>query len=237
MRIAICDDDKKVIKQAYDIIKSYNKLPIDTSIFLYDNGKTLIKTHIINKFDIIFLDIKMEEVSGLEIGNNIRKYDKDVIIIFLTNYDQYVFQSFKVEAFDYLLKPINNNMLNNVLARAVNKYYSHHQIIKFQCKDTTFILDVGEIVYLEGYYHRIGIITNNNSNKYECFGKLSEYEKMLKPYNFLRCHQGILINMKYIKKIENSIIITSMETTVPLSVRKKKNCLMSLNEYVTKYRV
>ena len=235
MRIAICDDESA---PRASIRKSAENcgLPTNTiEIAEFSNGHALLKSHRENPFDVIFLDIQMDGLSGVETGHIIRNADKNAIIIFITGYEQYVYQSFKIEAFDYILKPINHEKIKEALLRAAQKYRDTHHLILCNWQNTAHTIDVGEIVYVEGYDRHVKFFTG--TKEYECVGKLNDYETTLAPYGFSRCHQGFLINMSYIKSIEKDTITTKYNHTVPMSIRKKRDCLRAFNLFVAKYRV
>jgi len=235
MRIAICDDDRHARDSIRDITIASIELPSSTDIQEVKSGEELIHMHKKSPFDIIFLDIKMGNKNGIETGHEIRSIDKDVIIIFITSHKQYVFESFTIEAFDFIVKPISEEKFNEVLGRALKKHRDQHHIITISWESTTSSLDISEIFLIEAYYGRI--IFRTKDKLHECNGKLDDYERDLIPYGFLRCHRNALINMRYIKSIEECSIITSYGEEVIMSTRKKQYCLRVYNSYLTKYRV
>ena len=235
MRIAICDDEsdfRKVLRQAID---TSNVLPQDAEISELADGATLISSHKACPYDIIFLDIQMSGISGMEAGHEIRGADRNVIIIFLTSHKQFVFQSFKIEAFDFITKPVDDTAVHEVLCRALKKYREQHYILQINWQDTSHSLDASEIIYLESSGRHVTFITRER--QYMCVGKLTEYEERLLPYGFLRCHHSFLVNMKYIKSIEVTSIVTTTGHDVHMSVRKKQDCLKAFNTYIAKNRI
>ena len=187
------------------------------------------------RFDVIFLDIEMPGLSGLEAGQEIRKIDVDTIIIFLTSHDQFVFQSFKIEAFDYLIKPIDIHAANDALARATKKYQSQHFIVSVKWKNEEYRLEVNDIVYINGYGRHV--IFHTKKDEFEIVGKLSDYETMLAPYGFVRSHMNDIINMKYIESIGEKTIETTTGHKILMSARKKQKCLKSFNEYLARRQI
>ena len=235
MRLAISDDEAAIRTQLRKKIGCGSILPCDTEIAEFSDGTALINSHALNPYDIIFLDIQMSGISGLETAHEIRKTDKNVIIIFLTSYEQYVFHTFKIQTFDYIIKPIDDDTIQDVLTRAVEKYKEQHYIIHFNWQDNAYALDVSDIVYIESYYRLVIFVTKDN--KYDCIGKLDEYERRLSLYGFLRCHRNTIINMRHIKSIENTCITTNDNRSVKMSVRRKQDCLSSFNAFLARHRV
>ena len=236
VRIAICDDDGACRERLRKVVISCEALPNNAEIEGFSNGEALVSSHAANPFDIVFLDIQMDGMSGLETGQTIRSADRNVIIIFLTSYQQFVFQTFKIEAFDYIVKPADAPTIIDVLNRALNKYRAQHYIIQFKSQDgRNNALDVSEIILFESHNRTIKIITKDAY--YYSSGSLNKYEHLLIPYGFLRCHQTYLVNMSYIKSIENTEIVTVFNHKVNMSVRKKQACIRAFNAYIVKYRV
>lgn len=182
-----------------------------------------------------FLDIEMDGLSGLEVGQKLRDVDRNVIIIFLTGYKKYVFKSFKIEPFDYILKPINNEKICDVLTRAIKKHRELFYIVDIKWYDKSYNLRACDIVHIESDLRHVTFVTDKN--KFKSIGKLDAYEQRLSPYGFLRCHQSFLINMNYIKSIESKSIITTLGTEIDMSARRKKECLNAFNEFITRYKI
>jgi DNA-binding LytR/AlgR family response regulator len=235
MRVAICDDEfihRETLKSILDECKSK---PEDAEVFEYSDGKSLVDEHKRTPHDILFLDIEMEGMTGLETGHDIRSIDRNVIIIYVTSHGKYVFKSFRIEPFDYILKPIEIKKIEDVLRRAVAKYREQHHSLVIAFKEQTYTLKVCDIVYLESNLRHIKFYTDNNT--FMCLGKLDEYERNLTPYGFLRCHQSFLLNMGFIRSINRDTITTTNSLEINMSTRKKQECLNAFNEYITKYKV
>jgi DNA-binding LytR/AlgR family response regulator len=210
-------------------------IPEDAEVLEYSDGNSLFNEHKRSPHDILFLDIEMEGMTGLETGHHVRSIDRNVIIIYVTSHEKYVFKSFRIEPFDYILKPIESKRIEDVLRRAVAKYREQHHSLVISFKEQTYTLKVCDIVYLESNLRHIRFYTENNT--FLCLGKLDEYERDLSLYGFLRCHQSFLLNMGFIKSINRDTITTINNIDISMSTRKKQDCLNAFNEYITKYKV
>jgi DNA-binding LytR/AlgR family response regulator len=236
MNIAICDDMRVFCEDLHQMLMSCAHSGDITLVREFERGEDLIDCYSASgAFDLLFLDIEMPGLSGLQVGQHIRKIDRDVIIIFVTSFNQYVFQSFAIEPFDYLLKPLDKKALESTLERALSKYRDQHQLVEVKSQRQIHLLEVKDLVCIERY--RRHLIFYTKDTKYEGIGKLDEYEKKLAPYGFLRCHQGFLVNMQYVQCISDNEIITTIRMTVPMSRRKKQTCLGEFNKYLMKYRI
>lgn len=236
MKIAICDDEKECRDSIAAILNDCSNEFINITTTMFIDGLDLVAAYNEQQcFDIVLLDVEMPGLDGLQTGKAIRKLDKDVIIVFLTSHKQYVFDSLCIEVFDYLIKPPNIKSVRNLLERAHRKYCEQHYVVHFRYEGVSYSLEVTDIVYIEGYNRHIYFNTANVV--YKCIGKLNDYDKILTPYGFLRCHQGYLINMKYISSMDNGKIYTTTNKWVEMSFRKKQECLRAYNRYLTRYRV
>ncbi|GHU43965.1 DNA-binding response regulator [Clostridia bacterium] len=245
MKIAICDDNEMFRETLEKTLRSFPELPGKTLIKQFSSGDDLIENYNTgNHFDIIFLDIEMPGRNGLETGNEIRRQDEDAVIIFLTSFDQYIYNSLKIEVFDYLLKPAENHDIHEVLQRALTKYQRRHCSVEVKWQETRHILQANNIVYVEGYYEHVTFYTNSRNDdgslqKYKCVAKLDDYAVKLSSYGFLQCHQSFLVNMKYITDIGKRTITLSAKNgqelaQVDMSTRKKQDCLREYGKYLAR---
>jgi len=235
MRIAICDDELTHRESLMAALADVETLSKDTVILDFSSGTVLLNSHMRCPFDIVFLDMEMDGMTGLETGQELRNVDRNVIIIYITGFEKYVFESFKIEPFDYILKPVGSVKIREVLCRALKKHREQYYIVDFKWHDKSYALRACDIVHVESNLRHLIFVTENNS--YKSIGKLNDFEHRLSPYGFLRCHQSFLINMKYIKCIENRSIKTTLGNEIDMSSRRKQDCLNAFNEYITKYKV
>ena len=237
MKIAICDDEKHFREKLHRVLISYENLLPNTLILEFPSGEELIKHY--NEcfgFDIIFLDIEMQGLTGIESGEKIRQLDDDVLIIFVTSHTQYAIPAIKVGVSDYILKPFSSAEIIQVLENAIKKYQSRHFIVTLECRaGNIHKLDISEIVYAEFRNRTITFYTN--SYEYECIGILHHYEALLAPYGFFRCHKNLLVNMKYIKTIEKNLILTTTGIKLDISARKRKECMKKFGEYIARNHI
>jgi two-component system response regulator LytT len=236
MKIAICDDDNNYRVIVKDLIKLHNETNLNITIKEFCCGEDVITDYNSGiKYDVIFLDIEMKEMDGIQTALKIRNSDTDAIIVFITNHTKFVYQSFKTEAFDYLIKPIEKKKFDEIFLRVLKKYQKQHCKITLKANESISTIDIKEIVYIESNNHHI--VFHLRKEIIECTGKLQEYENKLVDHNFFRCHKSILINPAFIKIINNYDIITTFNEKVHISRRKKQFCLSCYNKYLSRYHV
>jgi len=240
MRIAICDDEASLIEDLKKAVMASSAWDPDATVSGHADGESLLAEHERNPYDIVFLDIEMDGMSGMEAGHRIRENDKEVFLIFVTSHKQFIEEAFIVEAFDYVSKPITSEKINDVIERVLKKYISQHQKVSFESMGNIYSLYVTEIIRIEGKHGRITFFTNDKKGEYKCYGSLDGYERDLSSHGFIRSHRNVIVNMKYIKSIEEKHIIiecNNKQQEVKVSVRKRQNCKRAYNTYLTKYLV
>ena len=150
MRIAICDDEEIFRRSVCEKINEIYKDDIDMVLRIFERGETLIKDFKENDsaYDIIFLDIEMENINGIDTARNIRKINTDVLIAFLTSHEEFAKDGYEVNAFRYLSKPIREDKLIECIENA-KKICDGAKKIIIKYKDEEIILKATNIIYLE----------------------------------------------------------------------------------------
>ncbi|WMM25780.1 LytTR family DNA-binding domain-containing protein [Tissierella sp. MB52-C2] len=236
MRIAICDDESFYREKIKKYLEKYINLYPEISITEFDCGEELLKTYDNEeKFDFLFLDIQMKDIDGVQTAQKIRVKDKHVIIFFITSYVNFVSDAFRVGAFQFLIKPISENDFRKDFDRAIEQHKINHYKYVVKYKGSTTKLEVKDIIYIEALNRHLFIF--NGVNRYECVGKLKDEEEKLSFYGFVRCHQGFLVNMAYIKKINKTSILLENGDEIPVSKGLRPRAMEDFNKYITRYLV
>lgn len=228
MTAAICDDEKILCDQLEKWIK--RQAP-DCDLALFTSGEALLREK--KDFDIIFLDIRMEGIDGIETAKRLRSRRAETILIFITGIKEHVFDAFDVSAFHYLLKPVDEEKFAEVFARAaaeVEKKKGREEAPLFlKSKGRARVLDRNEILYVESQNRMVHFHTAKEIVKiYYDLGKL---EQQLGK-NFYRCHRGYIVNLGYITEYgKDSITLTNGEV-VYLSRRKYREFVKTYMDYL-----
>lgn len=206
MRIAICDDEEQI---RADIAQKVRHIYPKEEVIAYPSGGELLSDKQIP--DILFLDIQMPEIDGMETARQLRRANRKTILIFVTGIEDYVFQAFDVMAFHYLVKPFSEEKLQEVLKNAVEQYQSinkkpeHTKTRELLIKagSTHIKVNMEEIVYAEVFNRKVIIHTTREDIEY--YGKLSELEEQAGE-DFFRTHRAYLIHYKYVDKYEATAV-------------------------------
>ena len=227
-RIAICDDEEIFRKNIYEIIMKYmdeNGCPCEVDEFA--SGKDFISLGInMAKYDIVFLDINMDEIDGLETAQKIRKVSSDIFIVFVTAFVNYAVQGYSVNAIRYILK--NNENMKDLIFEcidAISKVMKHTVKRKeFEFNEGIKNVPVELLLYVESKLHKLEFyIMEEELNKYLLYGKLDEVEKELEDKAFLRIHQSYLVNMKHIVGINRYEVLLNNGIRLKISKDRYKS--------------
>ncbi len=230
LKIAIIDDEISCINIFKSYIQRYQKekdLKVEISGFL--NGLMLIADYK-PVYDIIFLDVEMPHMNGVEVAKYIRKSDPHAIIIFVTNMSQYAVKGYEVNAFDYIIKPMNYISMVAKLQLAIKVIKAKKEMsIIIPGEDGDRHIKAGEIIYIEVKDHWLFIHTKDNI--YKLLGTLKEMEEQLEDYNFVSCYRSYLINLKYVTRMGSEFVILDNEIELKISRSKKKEVQSAFVDY------
>lgn len=173
-------------------------------------------------YDIIFLDISMEELDGLQTAERIRELSENVYIVFVTAYITYALDGYKVGAVRYLLK--EEESLENAMKECLDTITAHMKeeeaVCEFDFQSGKKKLPADAVLYVESRLHRvIYYVLENGIKEYFRYDRLDEVEKELRQYGFFRVHQSFLVNMKYAKSVERYRV--TLENGTEVSISKK----------------
>ncbi len=215
MKIAICDDredDRGALKA---LLEAYGQ---DFEIKEYGSGKSLCgDMDYIRKCRIIFLDINMEGLDGLETAKQIKAKCPKVHIVLVTAYVNYALDGYKVKASRFLLKDDLDQTLQECMDDILWEIRQEERMVEFDFVEGNMRLKADDIIYIETSKHKDVFYTQGRTvSKYK---KMDELEEDLKGMGFVRIHQSFLINMKYVERISSYIMIltTGKEISVPKS--------------------
>lgn len=227
MRVAICDDDMYIVgamDQMLTQIGKEDKLSLEVEAF--SDGQVLWEE--MNRsgaFDLIYLDIEMEQMDGITVAKNIRQRDPYTILIFVSSYDSYCRQLFDVEPFRFLDKPIDEETFRSYFRAAYVRLMDSNERFVFQAEKKFFQIPYKEIIYMESEMRLIYI--HAASGEYEFYAKLNDVEKRIqeKSRYFIRVHRSYMVNFLYIKSMNMSEVVLVTGEVLPLSSKHKNEAM------------
>lgn len=233
MKIAICDDSAEQtesLKRNLSAISKSNNVKIKCDA--YQSGEELAgvyKKH--KKYDVIFLDMEMGGLNGIETANIIRKTDENVIIIFVTGHTQYMRESFKCQPFRFLVKPVEISELESVFNDIRKKLSTQKVALSIIEKKAAIRIACEDIIYCESYGHCVLIHTKEDT--YKTRGSLSVLYEKLDSMQFCRVHSSYIVNFNYVKYLCGDHAELSFDgTNIPISRSYRKTVSAEFTKFI-----
>lgn len=230
IKIAIVEDE---IEMSSDLKKHvetfFNQHDKKITIDIFDNAVKFLDKYK-SKYDLVFMDINLPYMDGIEASEKLRKIDPTVIIVFVTSLAQYAIEGYKVHAFDYVLKPVNYYNFVLTLERILPHLKDNDKSIVIYTNKTSFkkIL-IERIKYIEIINHKL--VFHTLDGDYETHGALNDYVDILKDDYFELCNRCYLINLKMVSQVTPDSVIIDDESLL-ISRPKRKQFLHVLNEFI-----
>ena len=182
-------------------------------------------------YDIVFFDIELPGMNGMEGAKRFRQMDSDAVIIFVTNLSKYAVNGYEVDAMDYMLKPVSYNNLALKLQKAIQRIEKkQHKTLTLRSRDGIYKLRSKDIYFIESTGHNLTFHTDDGD--VTVTGSLSDYEEELKGHSFSRCDRCYLVNMQAIAKTDGTFITLRNGAEITISRRKKKDFLSDFTQYI-----
>lgn len=226
--VAIVDDEKIIREQLRGWIeKRQQECVIDS----YVTGEALVRSG--KHYDIVFLDIQMEGINGIDTAKELRQKHEDFILVFITGAKEYVFDAFEVSAFHYLLKPLEEQKVLTVYERAVLEVRKQRkrkeEPIFIKTRNRNITLEQKNVLYIESRAKKVEIHTK--TEVVEAYGAISELQKQLSD-SFYRCHRGYLVNMAFVSEYSNDSIVLNNGEVVILAKEKYSDFVKAYMRYL-----
>ncbi|MCR5746388.1 MAG: LytTR family DNA-binding domain-containing protein [Lachnospiraceae bacterium] len=242
MKLAICDDEKRIRDLIAESVRDVSK---SIEIEFYADAKGILAPGF--DADILFLDIQMPGIDGMNAARMIRKDGRKTVIVFVTALEEQVFNAFDVGALNYIVKPFRKDRIRAVIKKAIEQAEENGYIertlsekeegnesarfimVKTGGSNTRVIL--GEIAYAEIYDRRI-ILHMNDRDNIEYYGRISDLENIAGK-DFYRVHRAFLINLAYVKSYDSKSVRVA-DTDIPVARGKYQELVKAYLSYYTR---
>ena len=230
LRVAIVDDETKCINDVENLLKEYSKAKFIIEKF---NSPKEFLTNNIKKYHLIFLDIEMPEVNGIELAKKIRLKNNQALLYYVSNYFSYVTKAMHNTAFTFITKPIDREDFFMEIDRGVKKINDTYSRLKIEWEKAEFYIPIDNIVYIESYNKHCNIIMADGS-EYKTAKRLFYLADILKRYNFAQPHKSYLVNLKYVSGTKKSEI-NFIEGVPQINISITRNFKDSFSEKMNRY--
>lgn len=230
IQVAICEDNPGHQQDILDYLQRYEEqYGVKFHTTVYRDGIDLVSEYT-SQFDIIFLDIEMKMMDGMEAAQKIRRQDHQVIIIFITNLAQYAVQGYDVEAKGFLLKPVKYIAFEQQLQKCIHdvgKSQREYLSVKYAGGMKKYALS--EIFYMESDGHYIDIHSETGTERF--LSSIREMEEKLDGKSFFRCNNGTIVNLQHVERVQKNDIVINGEL-LAVSRSRKKEFMEALTNYI-----
>lgn len=227
LRIGILDDETQARDRlSFSLYRLLHKEENDLKIIEFSKGEELVSwlSKQEGQMDLCFLDIEMEGISGMEAARRIRTFNEEVVFIFLTGYQDYVFDGYSVGAVGYLLKPFTEKKLKETVDRALNRLFRQEQnIFTVTNKEGMFRLPFVKISYFYSSGRKVIAVTKKR--EYVFYDKISNVEEKVGD-DYIRIHQRYLIRADQVESVEGESLVICGKR-LPISRSYQKQVLMA----------
>jgi len=231
IKIAVVEDDLSTQKSFCGYLQKFfaEKKEEYQAEFYPDAIKLLDKSTA--DFNLVFMDIDLPYMNGMEAAEKIRSKDKSVMIIFVTSLAQFAIQGYKVQAFDYIVKPFNYYNLSMSLNRALPSLESKGKSIAIRNSERkTEIVYLSDLMYIEVVNHYLYFHIKDRTIR--SYDTLEKFKSELENNSFILCSRSFLVNLHYVKEIDHNDVLVGKEK-LPLSRTKKQAFSQALNLYLS----
>lgn len=204
IKVLVVDDERYSREELIFLLEGFPNVEIIDNV---ENGETAILKALQLQPDVVFLDIEMPKMNGMEVAKSLMELKKVPLIIFATAYPQFAAEAFRINAIDYLLKPYDQQQLKQAIKRVEKELFASPQVnVKSPLGKLAAETD-GEIDYILLkdilYMYRENNVTKiiTQLNEYEVKLSLKDLETRLKPMSFFRIHKSYLVNLNYVSRL------------------------------------
>lgn len=231
-RIGICDDDKEICsgleEQIYHIVK---ELSVKAEVEVWYSGESIwhdLKNG--TRLDLIFLDIELVRQNGISVGRFIRDEMEDIQthIVYISSKQSYAMQLFRIQPLDFLIKPISNEQLKEVLARSLRQKRDPDVFFEYQKGSSILRIPMRDIAYFMSMDKKIRLVTKDGGEEF--YGKLKNILEKLSA-DFLMIHQSYIINQVYVSEYSYDSVKMSDGTVLSISKPYRKNTRDKIKQY------
>ena len=199
LRIAICEDMDRDAERLSSLIESSGYA---VEITRFESGGDFLESRPAGRFDLVFFDIYIGKVSGVEAARVLREADESCGVVFTTTSEEHRAEAFDVEADQYLVKPIDRDKVERVLKKRLSHSERPVNVCRINARGSRMDLPHDSIYYVEVYNHNCLIHTANGIIDTGSTMTIEDFVPLLPPPRFMRCHQSYIVNLSYVSSID-----------------------------------
>ena len=225
IQIAICDDEDFYCNELEKFVSTYgNEFEIELTIEVYKNALQLLDAmeHQGKSYDLIFFDVEMPEMSGMEAARQIYRLKTGALFCFVTSHTSHALAAFEVEAIDYIVKPVKYLDVKIIMKKAkVQIYYeideeeAKTRYLEITSGSQIMSIELSKVMYIEKRQNQC--VFHLTDREQICYDSLGRIYKQLNSDDFVYTHQGYIVNFPYIKEVSREKVCLGNGTEIPIS--------------------
>lgn len=224
LRIAICDDEEIICRQLEDMLfEMEKKINQEIETEVYYSGEELCNFLFKgNQYDIIFLDIELNQINGVEVGKKIREELKDELtqIVYISCKESYAMELFEVRPLNFIIKPFDKEKIEFVLIKAVKLLDKENNFFEYKNGNVTFSVPIKDILYFESHGRKVNMVLRDETKSF--YGKLSLVEEQINNKDFIMIHKSYLINFNFCLEYTYEYVKMSNQQVLTISQNNRK---------------
>lgn len=230
MIIGICDDEKICIDRTLECLEQAKKeLGVEFKYITFSSGEELLKSK--EHIDILFLDVEMDGISGIDTMKQLEEKDNVTYIIFASSHSEYVFDSFGFKTMGFLCKPIVYEKFLKEIKKLIEKM-SNTEPIQVNVDGRDILISPDDIMYVSGERNYVKVVTRQS--EYLTYGNMKAWEEKLVNSSVIRVHKSYLVNLKYITKISDVASFINTADEIPVGRKYKEEARGKYKDYLLK---
>jgi DNA-binding LytR/AlgR family response regulator len=230
-KIAIIEDNPRDLEQILGFLTHYQQEHnLTFSVISFKDPMKFLSEYRPD-YDLIFMDIELPPFNGIDIARRLRETDPVVALVFITNMEQCAVNGYEVDALDFVVKPINYYRFSSMMGKALRSFRRRSEkeiVIRSSSKIAR--LPISQIFYVEIRDHLL--IYHSTQGNLEAWGKLSDLEKELLDFDFVRCSSSYLVNLRHIISVDGDTVNIAGDR-LPISQRRRKTFYNDVTNYLS----
>lgn len=230
VHIAIVDDEPKQSEQLQSYLDRYREeRGVEMKVTCFYDAEAFLQGYQPD-LDLIFMDIQLPDRDGMTLSKKLRETNHTVILIFVTNMVQMAVEGYSVDAMDFIVKPVSYYRLAASLDKARQKLAQNQGVIlTIRTKSGIYCIDSNRLRYVETQVHHT--IYHTTDGLYDAVGSLKKLEEQLAGESFARCNNGYLVNLRYVRAVNDETVLVG-EDALRISRTRRKDFLRQLSDYL-----
>jgi len=228
LNIAICEDTEPDLANLKALIEGSG---VNFTLETFVDGESFVQGFAKGKYDLVFLDVFMGELSGVDTAERIRELDTDVVIVFTTTSEDFTRESYRLNAYKYMIKPVLKEDVEESLDLAIVKRDRNLEASLEIISDGRAVsISFNDIEYVESRDSR-SYVVSSNGQQYPTVTSLDSLETLLNPPRFLRSHRAFIVNLDHVDDIDNDFIMDNGDIAY-IRVKDHKRIKNKYDDYI-----